>query len=120
MDSFALPFIATDGQGSKSSNLAIIIGASVGAAVLLLLLTIAGIYALRQKKRAQRATNQNNPFAKWNTSKSSIDAPQLMGAKSFTFEELKRCTDNFSEANDVGGGGYGKVCVFCDGINLRP
>jgi serine/threonine protein kinase len=32
-----------------------------------------------------------------------------MGAKAYTFEELKRCTDNFSEANDVGGGGYGKV-----------
>uniref|UniRef100_A0A1J3K1V3 non-specific serine/threonine protein kinase n=2 Tax=Noccaea caerulescens TaxID=107243 RepID=A0A1J3K1V3_NOCCA len=99
----------SDGQGSKSSNLTIIIGASVGVAVLLLLLTIAGIYALRQKKRAQRATNQNNPFSKWNTSKSSIDAPQLMGAKAYTFEELKKCTDNFSETNDVGGGGYGKV-----------
>jgi len=35
-----------------------------------------------------------------------------MGAKAFTFEELKKCTDNFSEANDVGGGGYGKVCVL--------
>ena len=35
-----------------------------------------------------------------------------MGAKAFTFEELKKCTENFSEANDVGGGGYGKVCVI--------
>ncbi|CAL9242875.1 unnamed protein product [Arabidopsis halleri] len=94
---------------SKSSNRSILIGAVVGAIVLLLLLTIAGIYALRQKKRAERATGQNNPFAKWDTSKSSIDAPQLMGAKAFTFDELKKCTDNFSEANDVGGGGYGKV-----------
>ncbi|CAH8279073.1 unnamed protein product [Arabidopsis lyrata] len=94
---------------SKSSNKSILIGAVVGAVVLLLLLTIAGIYALRQKKRAERATGQNNPFAKWDTSKSSIDAPQLMGAKAFTFDELKKCTDNFSEANDVGGGGYGKV-----------
>ena len=50
--------------------------------------------------------------AKWNTSKSSINPPQLMGAKAFTFEELKKCTENFSEANDVGGGGYGKVCVI--------
>ncbi|ESQ43695.1 hypothetical protein EUTSA_v10012589mg [Eutrema salsugineum] len=99
----------SDGGGSKSSNTGIIIGAAVGAAILLLLLTLAGVYALRQRKRADRATGQNNPFAKWDTSKSSIDAPQLMGAKAFTFEELKRCTDNFSEANDVGGGGYGKV-----------
>ena len=50
--------------------------------------------------------------AKWNQSTSSVDAPQLTGAKAFTFEELRKCTDNFSEANDVGGGGYGKVCVF--------
>ncbi|XP_019095888.1 PREDICTED: probable leucine-rich repeat receptor-like protein kinase At5g49770 isoform X1 [Camelina sativa] len=96
-------------EGSKSANMGIIIGAVVGAIVLLLLLTIAGVYALRQKKRAERATDQNNPFAKWDTSKSSIGAPQLMGAKAYTFEELKKCTDNFSEANDVGGGGYGKV-----------
>ncbi|KAL0734199.1 hypothetical protein Bca4012_010409 [Brassica carinata] len=95
----------SDGGGSKSSNMGIIIGAAVGGVVLLLLLTLAGVYALRQRKRADRATDQNNPFAKWSTSRSSIDAPQLMGAKSFTFEELKKCTNNFSEANDVGGGG---------------
>ena len=40
-----------------------------------------------------------------------------MGAKAFTFEELKKCTENFSEANDVGGGGYGKVCVFFSGLD---
>ncbi|CAN7008586.1 unnamed protein product [Brassica rapa subsp. trilocularis] len=107
--SMAQLFFATDAGGSSSSNMGIIIGAAVGAVVLLLLLTLAGVYALRQRKRADRATDQNNPFAKWNTSKSSIDAPQLMGAKAFTFEELKKCTENFSEANDVGGGGYGKV-----------
>ncbi|KAL0793896.1 hypothetical protein Bca101_065273 [Brassica carinata] len=95
--------------GSISTNTGIIIGAVVGAVVLLLLLTIAGIYGLRQKKRAEKAKGQNNPFAKWNKSTSSIDAPQLMGAKAFTFEELRKCTDNFSEANDVGGGGYGQV-----------
>lgn len=55
--------------------------------------------------------------AKWDTSKSSIDAPQLMGAKAFTFDELKKCTNNFSEANDVGGGGYGKVCVLTNALN---
>ncbi|CAH2047391.1 unnamed protein product, partial [Thlaspi arvense] len=95
--------------GSTSANTAIIIGAAVGSTVLLLLLAVAGIYALRQKKRAERASGQNNPFAKWNKSKSSIDAPQLMGAKAFSFEELRKCTDNFSKANDVGGGGYGQV-----------
>ncbi|XP_010482269.1 PREDICTED: probable leucine-rich repeat receptor-like protein kinase At5g49770 [Camelina sativa] len=94
---------------SKSGNKGIIIGAAVGVAVLLLLLSMAGIYALRQRNRADRATGRNNPFAKWNKTKSRIDAPRLMGAKAYTFEELKKCTDNFSKANDVGGGGYGQV-----------
>ncbi|WZZ13364.1 hypothetical protein YC2023_106453 [Brassica napus] len=89
--------------GSISINIGIVIGAVVGAVVLVMLLTIAGIYGLRQKKRAEKAT------AKWNQSTSSVEAPQLTGAKAFTFEELRKCTDNFSEANDVGGGGYGKV-----------
>ncbi|XP_018476193.1 leucine-rich repeat receptor protein kinase HPCA1 isoform X2 [Raphanus sativus] len=99
----------SDGGGSSSSNMGTITVAAVGAVVLLLLLILAGVYALKQRKRADRATDQNNPFAKWNTSKSSTDAPQLMGAKAFTFEELKKCTEKFSEANDVGGGGFGKV-----------
>jgi hypothetical protein len=27
----------------------------------------------------------------------------------FSFDELKKVTNNFSEANDIGTGGYGKV-----------
>uniref|UniRef100_A0A1J3E8C4 non-specific serine/threonine protein kinase n=1 Tax=Noccaea caerulescens TaxID=107243 RepID=A0A1J3E8C4_NOCCA len=103
------PYEQFSGLSKPTNTGGIIIGAVIGALVLLLLLTIAGVYALRQKKRAERATDQIDPFAKWDTSKNSIDAPQLMGTKAFTFEELKKCTDHFSEANDVGGGGYGKV-----------
>ncbi|KFK31438.1 hypothetical protein AALP_AA6G111800 [Arabis alpina] len=95
--------------GSNSGNTGIIIGAVVGVAVLLLLLTIAGIYALRQKQRAKRARDQLNPFGKWDKIKNNVDAPRLMGAKAFTFEEMSKCTNGFSQANDVGGGGYGQV-----------
>jgi hypothetical protein len=35
--------------------------------------------------------------------------PQLRGARIFTFAELKKITNNFSEANDIGNGGFGKV-----------
>ena len=35
--------------------------------------------------------------------------PQLKGARYFLFEELKKCTNNFSETNEIGSGGYGKV-----------
>ncbi|CAL9242876.1 unnamed protein product [Arabidopsis halleri] len=99
----------SDVESSKSVSMSVIIGTVVGVVVLLLLLAMAGIYALRQKKRAERATDQMNPFAKWDTNKNEIDAPQLMGTKAFTFEELSKCTNNFSDANDIGGGGYGQV-----------
>lgn len=95
---------------SNSSNTGIIIGAAAGGSALVLLLLLAGLYAYRQKKKAERATEQNNPFAHWDSSKNSgAEVPQLKGAKCFSFEELKRYTNNFSEANDVGCGGYGKV-----------
>jgi len=47
---------------NKSSNTGVIIGAVAGGSVLLLLLLGAGLYAHRQKKRAEKATEQNNPF----------------------------------------------------------
>ncbi|XP_010442446.1 PREDICTED: probable leucine-rich repeat receptor-like protein kinase At5g49770 [Camelina sativa] len=105
----ANPYSTSFYGGSVSVNKGIIIGVVVAVVVLLLLLIIAGIYALRQKKRAEKATDQINPFAKWDMGKNNTDAPQLMGAKAFTFEELSKCTNKFSEANDVGGGGYGQV-----------
>ncbi|XP_058215919.1 leucine-rich repeat receptor protein kinase HPCA1-like isoform X2 [Rhododendron vialii] len=93
---------------NKSSNAGIIAGAAVGGSVLVLLLIGVGIYAYRQKKRVER-TSEQNPFASWESNKTSGDVPQLKGAKLFSFEELEKCTDNFSEANVIGAGGYGKV-----------
>jgi hypothetical protein len=42
-------------------------------------------------------------------STSASTVPQLRGARMFSFDELKKITNNFSEANDIGNGGYGKV-----------
>lgn len=47
--------------------------------------------------------------ATWDVKKSSGSVPQLKGARFFSFDEVKKYTNNFSESNDVGSGGYGKV-----------
>ncbi|KAK7263754.1 hypothetical protein RJT34_31351 [Clitoria ternatea] len=96
-------------ESSKSSNIRILIGAAVGGSVLLLLSLLAGVYAFRQKRRAEKAIGQSNPFRRWDTTKSSTGIPQLKEAKMFSFEELKKYTKNFSQANDIGSGGFGKV-----------
>ncbi|KAK7843348.1 putative leucine-rich repeat receptor-like protein kinase [Quercus suber] len=87
----------------------VIIGAAVGGTVLLLLLLLAGVYAFRQKRRAERASEQLNPFSQWDPNGGSGGIPQLKGARCFSFEELKKYTNNFSEENSIGSGGYGKV-----------
>ncbi|XP_030940287.1 probable leucine-rich repeat receptor-like protein kinase At5g49770 [Quercus lobata] len=84
----------------------VIIGAAVGGTVLLLLLLLAGVYAFRQKRRAQRASEQLNPF--WKIAMIG-GIPQLKEARCFSFEELKKYTNKFSEENSIGSGGYGKV-----------
>ncbi|GAB4848585.1 hypothetical protein Ancab_003291 [Ancistrocladus abbreviatus] len=99
--------------GSKSSRVGIIIGATVGGIVLILLL-LSGFYAYYQKGRADRATRLSHPFANW---VEKDDIPQLKEARSFSLEEIKKCTNNFSEANNIGAGGYGKVYkgIIADG-----
>ncbi|CAK9188647.1 unnamed protein product [Ilex paraguariensis] len=65
------------------------------------------IVALQRK--AKRAVQQSNPFANWDRDESSGSVPQLKGARWFSFEELRKCTNNFAEVNAIGSGGYGKV-----------
>lgn len=50
--------------------------------------------------------------ADWDPEKESGAVPQLQGAKWFSFEDLRRCTNNFSESNCIGAGGYGKVLIL--------
>ncbi|KAL3349920.1 hypothetical protein AABB24_022798 [Solanum stoloniferum] len=103
-------YLAETSTGSKkSSSTGIIIGATVGGSVLAILALIIGIYAFRQKKRAEDAAKRSDPFASWDSNKHSGAVPQLTGARFFSFEELKKWTNNFSETNDIGCGGYGKV-----------
>ncbi|TKY53872.1 leucine-rich repeat receptor protein kinase [Spatholobus suberectus] len=98
-------------ESSKSSNAGIIIRATIGgsSAALLVLLLLAGGYAFWQKKKAEKAIQQNYPFGSGDPSDSNSSIPQLKGARRFSFEELQKYTNKFSQDNDIGSGGYGKV-----------
>ncbi|XP_008782739.2 probable leucine-rich repeat receptor-like protein kinase At5g49770 [Phoenix dactylifera] len=105
----ALPYPFQDVEGRSSTSTGLIVGIAVGCALLLGLVG-SGVYALRQKKRAQRAMELSKPFASWTRSgEDGGGAPQLKGARWFSFDELKKSTNNFSETNEIGSGGYGKV-----------
>ncbi|KAI3856034.1 hypothetical protein MKW92_037717 [Papaver armeniacum] len=100
--------------GSKKMSLGIIVGASVGGFILLVLIFV-GAY-LFCRKRVKTVTERRNVSeprhsgaASWDPTKSSDSFPQLKGPKVFTSNELRKATNNFSEANDIGSGGYGKV-----------
>ncbi|XP_057430459.1 leucine-rich repeat receptor protein kinase HPCA1 isoform X2 [Lotus japonicus] len=95
---------------SKSSNVGIIAGAAGGGSALLVLLLLACVYVFRQKKNAKKVSGKNNPFGEqWDPDESNTSIPQLKGARRFTFEEMKNYTRDFSQANNIGSGGYGKV-----------
>lgn len=96
----------------------VVIGIAIGSTFLVLSLIGLAIYAILQKKRAERAIGLSRPFASWAPSgKDSGGAPQLKGARWFSYDDLKKCTSNFSEHNEIGSGGYGKVYkgVLSDG-----
>ncbi|MCL7048471.1 hypothetical protein MKW94_029437, partial [Papaver nudicaule] len=98
-------------QGTEGTKLGIaaIVGIAIGSCILLLALAAMAIYAIRQKKRAEQAIELNKPFASWAPSgKDSGGAPILKGARWFSYDELKKCTNNFSDTNEIGSGGYGK------------
>ncbi|RDX94881.1 putative leucine-rich repeat receptor-like protein kinase, partial [Mucuna pruriens] len=94
---------------SKSSNTGIIAGAAAGGSALLVLVLLACVYALSKKKNAKTATGTSNPFEKWDPEESNSSIPQLKGARRFSFEEIQNYTKNFSQVNNIGSGGYGKV-----------
>ncbi|KAI7738588.1 hypothetical protein M8C21_014574 [Ambrosia artemisiifolia] len=96
-------------SGGKSSNTGVIIGSVVGGCVLVALLVLAGIYALRQKGSSERTPHESSPFALWDENNGSGAVPQLKGTKAFSYQELRKYTNNFSESNNIGTGGYGMV-----------
>ncbi|XP_042427559.1 leucine-rich repeat receptor protein kinase HPCA1-like isoform X1 [Zingiber officinale] len=112
------PFSGESGTGGGKSSTGVIVGVAVGCVILVVGLVCVGVYALLQKKKAKRALEQSRPFVTWGSGgKDDGSAPQLKGARWFPFDEIKKITNNFSEANEIGSGGYGKVyrAILTDG-----
>ncbi|WCJ27916.1 Leucine-rich repeat protein kinase family protein [Euphorbia peplus] len=106
----ASPYPFPDGGKRNSFSPTAMAAIGVGCSLLVLTFFGVGYYAIRQKKRAEKALGLSRPFASWAPSgKDSGGAPQLKGARWFSYDELKKCTNSFSENNEIGSGGYGKV-----------
>ncbi|KAF2930104.1 hypothetical protein DAI22_05g107700 [Oryza sativa Japonica Group] len=89
---------------------AVLIGVVTGSLLLVIGLTLVGVYAVRQKKRAQKLVSINDPFASWGSMGQDIgEAPKIKSARCFTLEDLKLSTNDFREINAIGAGGYGTV-----------
>ncbi|CAD6203512.1 unnamed protein product [Miscanthus lutarioriparius] len=105
----ASPYPFPESEPSSKSK-GVIIGIAVGCGILFVALAGAAAYAFIQRRRAQKAKEElGGPFASWARSEERGGAPRLKGARWFSYEELKRSTNNFAEANELGYGGYGKV-----------
>ncbi|URE31100.1 leucine-rich repeat receptor-like protein kinase [Musa troglodytarum] len=107
----AFPYTFSGGNSGKTTiSTGAIAGIAAGCIILVIGLVCVGIYAYLQNKKAKRAIEQSRPFASWGAGgKDDGSAPQLKGARWFPFDEIKKCTNNFSDANEIGSGGYGKV-----------
>ncbi|XP_040995685.1 leucine-rich repeat receptor protein kinase HPCA1-like [Juglans microcarpa x Juglans regia] len=106
----AYPYAFPAKRGKTYISTGVMIGIAICCAILVLGLLGVGKYAIRQKKRAEEAIRSNEPFATWASSgNDSTGAPQLKGARLFSYDELQMCTNNIAERNVIGSGGYGQV-----------
>ncbi|KAH7443706.1 hypothetical protein KP509_02G047300 [Ceratopteris richardii] len=103
-------YIGSDTNGNTLSTVAII-GICIGSAALAsIIIGVTCFVCLRKDKKNNKAAELSNPFGAWNTDwRDNDSAPKLKGARYFTFAELKKASNNFSESNEIGSGGYGKV-----------
>uniref|UniRef100_N1QWM1 non-specific serine/threonine protein kinase n=1 Tax=Aegilops tauschii TaxID=37682 RepID=N1QWM1_AEGTA len=104
---------------SKANKLPLIVGVAAGGAVVIAVLLLVIFFITRRKREPKKTEERSQSFASLDMKSTSTSVPQLRGARTFTFAELKKITNNFSEANDIGNGGFGKVRsdqIFRDSI----
>ncbi|XP_025815111.1 probable leucine-rich repeat receptor-like protein kinase At5g49770 [Panicum hallii] len=114
-------FAGADDSGKSKISTGAVAGIAVACGLVLTALTSWAIFSFLQKRRTEELSGQTNPFASWGIAqKDSGGAPQLKGARLFSFDELKTCTNNFAENNEIGSGGYGKVYkgILADGTSV--
>ncbi|XP_078180886.1 putative LRR receptor-like serine/threonine-protein kinase At1g06840 isoform X2 [Carex rostrata] len=108
---FTLGSYAELSSGSRSGlSTGAIVGISIGAAAVATAVSVlATIFILRRRWRYTYLSKRSS------LSRFSM---KIDGVKCFTFKEMSKATNNFSESNVVGQGGYGKVYkgVMDDGI----
>ncbi|KAK9669756.1 hypothetical protein RND81_13G152500 [Saponaria officinalis] len=91
-----------------------IIGIAAGCSALLLVLLCIGAIICFRKKKPKTTVKPATPSglassATWMSPGSTTSTLQLTGSRLFSFDEIKKITSNFSQANEIGSGSYGKV-----------
>lgn len=106
-----LSHVLVDGDTFLSKKKNSLSGGAIAAIVVgvLAALAVVVLYAFWQKRRVAKLKHRAQPFAKWGVGEGEKDmaAPIIAGTRFFTFNEMKRVTNNFT--NEIGVGGYGKV-----------
>nr|CAD1836207.1 unnamed protein product [Ananas comosus var. bracteatus] len=87
-----------DGGVGKSSHKGAIIGGVVGGVVVLLLLGIVAFLWIQRSRKLEKVHRGD-----------ILGATELQGPVNFNYKDLKAATNNFSEENKLGEGGFGDV-----------
>eukprot|EP00262_Sarcandra_glabra_P002758 TRINITY_DN1315_c1_g1_i1.p1 TRINITY_DN1315_c1_g1~~TRINITY_DN1315_c1_g1_i1.p1 ORF type:complete len:684 (+),score=80.56 TRINITY_DN1315_c1_g1_i1:120-2171(+) len=96
------PSVTPTGEGSGGSNAPIIAAIVVSTVIAVMLIAFILICFLRRKKKKTRPTIRNHP---------AIVSEEISSMESlqFDFDTIAAATDNFSEDNKLGEGGFGPV-----------
>ncbi|KAM3354205.1 hypothetical protein ACQJBY_025077 [Aegilops geniculata] len=93
---------------------AVVAGVAASVAALVLLAVAAALcwwrLGARRSRTSDTASDETPPtLAEWGRCGRTSSAPDYQGARRFTLEEMCHATKNFSDANLVGAGTFGKV-----------
>ncbi|XP_042438650.1 cysteine-rich receptor-like protein kinase 2 [Zingiber officinale] len=92
------PYLTNSGRTKSSNKGALIGGVAGGVGGLLLLLGVISLMSIR-RSRDQRSAFEGD----------TLGGTKLQGSYNFRYRDLKNVTNNFSEKNKLGEGGFGDV-----------